>query len=119
MKTLIFSLIFFTQFQLTDQPISSPAIYPGGTTALIEHVQSNLEYPLSAREEAIEGIVKVAFIIKTDGTIGSVGIINGLNEACDAAAKAVVESMPKWSPAFQNNIPVRSRLVLSIKFDLG
>lgn len=92
--------------------------FPGGLDALSTFLYSNIEYPKDAREQAVEGRVKVEFIVATDGSVYGAKILKGLGHGCDQEVLRVINKMPDWRPGRKNTLVVATRLVLSINFEL-
>ncbi len=92
--------------------------FPGGDGELFAFLHKNLNYPQEARVLEIAGVVYVAFVVELDGSITDVKIERGIGSYCDDEAIRLVKSMPAWTPGKQNNIPVRVRYVLRVKFTL-
>ena len=92
--------------------------FPGGDEELFAFLRKNLKYPQEARVIEMAGIVYVAFVVELDGSITDVKIERGIGSYCDDEAIRVVKSMPDWTPGKQNNIPVRVRYILPVKFTL-
>ena len=93
--------------------------FPGGNAALYEFIKQNLTYPKSAKEQGIEGIVYVWFIVENDGSITNIKIVQGLNEELDAEALRVVNLMPNWKPGYRGPHPIgRVPYTLPIMFKL-
>ena len=92
--------------------------FPGGYDSLRNFIRKNLRYPLSARQQGIEGTVYASFIVDKDGKVYSVNIIRGLSPDCDSEVKRLVESSPDWVPGKQSGRPVSVRFVLPIKFSI-
>ncbi|TRZ76129.1 MAG: energy transducer TonB [Bacteroidetes bacterium] len=92
--------------------------FPGGDEALFAFLRKNLKYPQEARELEMTGIVYVSFVVEKDGSITEVTLVRGVGNICDEEAMRVIKSMPDWTPGKQNNIPVRVRYNLPIKFIL-
>ncbi len=107
-------------FSAITDVVGDPASYPGGRTALLEFLKLNIKYPQRAMEEGFSGKVYLKFIVSETGKISNV-IVNkklpGCPE-CDAEAKRVVEMMPDWVPAKNNNTNVSSYFNLPISFSL-
>lgn len=93
-------------------------VYPGGEKALMEYLKSNIEYPVRAREERIEGKVYVSFTILPSGEVHDVIVVRGIGGGCDEEAARVVSEMPNWSPGYENNIAVEVEYHLPISFTL-
>lgn len=92
--------------------------FPGGDEELFAYLRKNLKYLQEARALEMAGIVYVSFVVETDGSITEVTLARGIGNFCDEEAMRVVKSMPNWTPGKQNNIPVRVRYNLPIKFIL-
>jgi len=92
--------------------------FPGGDEELFAYLRKNLKYPQEAMALEMAGIVYVSFVVETDGSITEVTLARGIGNFCDEEAMRVVKSMPNWTPGKQNNIPVRVRYNLPIKFIL-
>ncbi len=94
------------------------AVFPGGDQAVSEYLSENLQYPMTARENFIEGTVTVAFNVLKDGSISNITIMRGLGYGCDEEVIRVIESMPNWKPAVRNGEAVDASARLKIKFEL-
>lgn len=107
---------------MEEEPIfviveSMPA-FPGGEEARLQFLNDNVRYPTMAREAGIQGRVFVEFVIEKDGSVTNVRVVRGIGGGCDEEAIRVVESMPKWIPGKQRNVPVRVRFNMPIRFIL-
>lgn len=92
------------------------ASFPGGKEALEKYISTNMKYPAAAKQNGIEGIVTVAFTVKTDGTIGSIKIVRMIDPDLEQEAIRLVKNMPKWQPAYDNGNPVDSSEEVPIPF---
>ena len=77
--------------------------FPGGPSALFEYLSNNLQYPVVAEENGVQGRVIVTFIVE---------------KSCDKEAIRLVESMPNWIPGKQNGEPVRVKYTVPVTFRL-
>lgn len=89
-----------------------------GEEGLLEFISNNLVYPESAREDGIEGVVVMRFIIMKDGAIKDIKVIRSLDKECDAEALKLIQSMPNWEPAKHNGKKVNCTYTLPINFKL-
>lgn len=101
------------------QIVEEPATPKGGYSAFYEYVGDNMQYPSQARRMGIEGTVYVQFVVEKDGSITDVQVIRGIGAGCDEEAVRVIKNQPNWNPPKQRGKPVRQRIVLPIKFQLG
>jgi len=92
--------------------------YPGGSIEMIKFIQTNVEYPDSARDAEIQGKVYVTFVIDTIGKIDDVSILKGVHPLLDKEAIRVIKKMPSWKPGTQKGKPVRVKYNLPINFKL-
>jgi TonB family protein len=97
---------------------ATPAGFPGGEMASVRFLGANVKYPTIAKENGIQGMVVVGFIVEKDGSITNASIVKDIGGGCGTEAMRVVKTMPKWEPAKQNNQPVRSKVNLPVKFRL-
>lgn len=92
--------------------------YPGGTHELVKFIQQNINYPEDAIEKKIEGTVYVKFIVDHNGDVKDPIIVRGLFPSIDSTAIAIIQSLPKWTPAFQNGKSVDVFYTVPIFFSL-
>jgi TonB family protein len=92
--------------------------FKGGFDALGEFISQNLQYPLTARQQGIEGTSYIEFIVETDGTVTNVKTLRGISGECDAEAERVVKSFPKWIPGKNAGQVVRTKFVIPISYKL-
>jgi protein TonB len=92
--------------------------FPGGDTELMKWLTSNLQYPVIAAEQGIQGRVTLRFVVKPDGSVDDVQIQKSLDPNCDKEALRVVKKMPKWIPGRQNGNPVYVYYSLPVTFRL-
>ena len=90
----------------------------GGMEGWSSYLSANLGYPTTARRKGIEGIVLVAFIVNTDGTVSDFELLRGIGGGCDEEAIRIVKNSPKWTPGMQDGKAVRTRMRLPINFEL-
>ena len=100
--------------------VEEPAEYPGGLAAMRKYFTDNLKYPLSAKENGIEGKCYLKFVIWKTGEISNVKVVRGVTgcKECDEEAKRLVMAMPKWNPGKSNGKSVDSYFTLPIVFKL-
>ena len=93
-------------------------IFPGGMQKLFQYLGENIQYPVEAQKNKIEGRFFLEFVILKDGSVSEVKVIRSANELLDKEAIRVVESMPKWTPGKNKGEPVNVRYVLPVSFKL-
>lgn len=117
--------------------------FPGGQSALMTYIATNVKYPKEAQDCGCAGTVYVSFIIDTRGkvtkpyilkspdicaydhvnkkgktvSIKSPKCIGGVR-ALEVEALRVVESLPDWKPGSLDGEPVRVQYSLPVKYIL-
>ena len=92
--------------------------FPGGPSALFEYLSNNLQYPVVAEENGVQGRVIVTFIVEKDGSISNAKVVKAVDPSFDKEAIRLVESMPNWIPGKQNGEPVRVKYTVPVTFRL-
>jgi protein TonB len=80
--------------------------FPGGASALLEYIAKNTRYPDIALENYIQGRVFLKFVVNTDGSVGVIEIMKGVDPQLDKEAIRVIGTLPKFRPGKQNGVPV-------------
>lgn len=92
--------------------------FPGGQSALMQYLGNNIQYPVEAQENGVQGRVIISFVVENDGGISHVKVAKSADPALDREAMRVVETMPKWIPGKQNGECVRVRYSVPVVFRL-
>ena len=90
--------------------------YPGGVSALMEFIKSNMQYPEEALAERAEGIVQVSFVVEKDGSTTEFEVLDEHHPSLEAEAVRILQQMPKWTPATQDGVKVRVEYTVPVKF---
>ena len=89
---------------------------------LLEFIYENIKYPAIARENGVEGMVVVSFVVEGDGSISAPEVMRDIGAGCGDEALRVVKLMnelnKKWIPGRQRGRPVRVQFNLPVKFQL-
>ena len=86
---------------------------------LLTFLYKNIRYPTIARENGVEGLVVVQFIVERDGSITAAKLLRDIGAGCGQEALRVVNDMPKWIPGKQRGREVRVQYNLPVKFALN
>jgi protein TonB len=81
-------------------------VFPGGNAALLEFIAKNIVYPADALNNNIQGRVILKFVVNTDGSVGRIEILRGIDPLLDQEAIRVVGMLPRFRPGRQNGVPV-------------
>ena len=92
--------------------------FPGGPSALMQYLSSNIKYPVVAEENGVQGRVVCTFVVERDGSITDVRVVKSVDPSLDKEAVRVVKSMPKWIPGKQNGSAVRVKYTVPVTFKL-
>jgi protein TonB len=92
--------------------------FPGGPSALMQYLNSNIKYPVVAEENGVQGRVVCTFVVEKDGSITDVRVVKSVDPSLDKEAVRVVKSMPKWIPGKQNGSAVRVKYTVPVTFRL-
>jgi protein TonB len=103
-------------YELFD--IQKPPSFPGGEAELMKFLAKNIEYPSLAKENNIQGVVALTFVVGKDGSVSDVQIVKDIGGGCGKEAVRVVKTMPKWSAGEANGNPVKVRFTLPVRFRL-
>jgi periplasmic protein TonB len=118
-----FTPVFIQEEEVEEEQIftivEDDPTFPGGQSALMQFLQSNLRYPTMAREAGIQGTVFVTFVVERDGSITDVRVLRGVGGGLDEEAIRVVRNMPRWTPGRQRGQAVRVQFNLPIRFVLN
>nr|WP_314552261.1 energy transducer TonB [uncultured Capnocytophaga sp.] len=82
-----------------------------------KHIKTHFCYPKKALEKGIQGRVVVDFTIKINGTI-KILKITGTDEELKAAARSVIESLPRLIPGKKRGKPIAVKFSCPINFKL-
>lgn len=90
----------------------------GGVSAPVPVHRVQPIYPAPARNANVEGQVTLEAIIRRDGTVGEIRVIEGLRMGCTQAA---IDALNQWrfSPGMRNGVPVDVYFELTVDFVLG
>lgn len=85
---------------------------------MLQFIYKNIKYPAIARENGVEGMVVVRFIVEKDGKITDAHVVRDIGAQCGGEALRVVGMMPKWNSGKQRGRPVRVQFNLPVRFKL-
>jgi protein TonB len=93
-------------------------VFPGGDTAILNYIARNTVYPQQAKLNAIQGKVITRFMVREDGSVSDVTILQSVNPELDAESIRVVSSLPKFTPGMLNGKAVSVWYMIPIDFKL-
>jgi hypothetical protein len=93
--------------------------YEGGMNKALNFVAEKLRYPESAKEGNISGKVIVGLIVKKDGSIDGLHLLQRVHPLLDLEAVRVINLIPKkWIPGEIDNNKVNVIIALPVSFSL-
>lgn len=103
------------------QFVDSMAMPVGGYEPFYRYIGMNIKYPKAARDKKVTGKVIVEFVVERDGSISSknIKILKSPHDSLSEEARRLIKNAPDWIPGKIKGIPVRSKKVLPITFNLG
>ena len=84
---------------------------------LEKHIKTHFRYPKKALEEGIQDRVVVDFTVQINGTV-KILKITGTDEELKAAARSVIESLPRLIPGKKRGKPIAVKFSCPINFKL-
>ena len=102
----------------SEHPQEHMAEFIGGNEALMDWIEENITYPITADLTGVEGKVMAAFDVNPEGTISNVRIEKSANPLLDNEVVSKLQEMPRWKPAFQNGRTVKVKYTLPINFTI-
>ena len=139
LTTAAFSILFVlgsnAQSKSDTEEVLMEPLFPGfdhiedyeqrrteATTALLQYIYKNLNYPETAKKDGIYGRVFIQFMVTSLGEIKDVTIKKDIGGGCGEAAAQVIESMNSldntWTPAMVNGQPVDKLFTVPVVFRL-
>lgn len=98
--------------------IEDPAEFPGGDRALYNFISKNVNYPVIAQENGIQGKVYVKFVVNQQGKVSDGQVLRGVDISLDKEALRVINSLPDFKPGKQRGKPVKVFYNAVINFKL-
>jgi len=94
--------------------------YPGGQKALENFFAKNIEYPMEASENGVEGTVSINFAVDENGKIYAPKLTSEkIGYGLEQEALSAFNKMPKWTPGRIKGKNVKTRFTLPVKFQLS
>ncbi len=98
---------------VSDQPS-----FPGGEAKMMRFIYDNIKYPPIAKDNNIDGMCVISFIIEKDGKITNAKITRDIGGGCGDEALRVIQLMPDWVAGKHNGEPARVSFNLPVRFKL-
>ena len=92
--------------------------FPGGDAALIEYLDSHIQYPPEAVKQGIQGKVVVQFVVEKDGSVDEVKVVRSVDKDLDKEAVRLIKTLPKFIPGCHKGQAVSVWYTLPVAFKL-
>ncbi len=102
----------------TFYPFEERAEFIGGETSLYKFIERKIKYPKAAIKSNAQGVVRVKFVIDTDGSVKEIEVKKKGNPYLDAEAIRVISLLPKWKPGKVEGEFVKMYFALPITFSM-
>ncbi|MEL6636025.1 MAG: TonB family protein [Bacteroidota bacterium] len=96
----------------------SEAFYECTEDLFMAFLFREIRYPLLARENGIEGMVHLRFVVTETGAIEAVEVLRAPSPLLAEECLRLIAQSPPWLPAYRRGQPVRSQHTTGIKFSL-
>jgi len=83
-----------------------------------EYLKTHIKYPYEAKRDKVMERIVVEFFIERDGSVTGAKVTLGKSQQLREEALRVINSLPKWQPAYQYGLPVRFLFWVPITFSL-
>lgn len=90
--------------------------FPGGEEALKKYISDNTVYPEIDKENGVEGIVVISFIVMPDGCLKDIKVEKFVDPDLENEALRVVKGMPAWIPAEKDGTPIEAPSKVEVPF---
>ena len=91
-------------------------MYPGGDTGLKRTIAVNIQYPMQAMEQGIQGKVLLNVTIDTLGRVQGIEFVQHAHPLLEQEAAVVMLSLQQWVPAYRNGEPATFKFTIPINF---
>lgn len=95
--------------------VEEPPLFDG---ELLDFIQEEMKYPLSAIKDSIEGTVIISYIVDTLGHTINHKIIRGVRKDVDLEALRIAKLIKYARPALQRGNPIRVPMTVPFSFKL-
>lgn len=93
--------------------------FPGGGQGLMKTIADQIIYPTEAIRKNIQGSVLCKFVVREDGRVGNVKVIQSADPILDDEAIRVLYSLPAFTPGEQRGKKVPVEFTIPVDFRLN
>jgi TonB family protein len=85
---------------------------------ILDYIQSDMDYPLSAKKIGLQGTVIISDVTNQYGNVTDVKLEQGIATMLNNEALNLIQSLPKFVPTTKNKIPKPCRGNFPVEFNL-
>ncbi len=93
--------------------------FPGGRKAMSQFIKDNIQYPKKAQKNGVQGTVVVECAFDTEGNMTDSKVYQGVDNDLDKEALRVCRAMPRFTPGSAHGVPMKSSLLIQVKFRIN
>ena len=86
--------------------------------AINSYMRRNLNYPILAKKNSIEGKIIVSYTINTEGSVTEVEVVFGKDKYLKEEAIRLVSNLPRFNPVKKRGKPISTKGSMPINFIL-
>lgn len=94
------------------------AEFPGGEAAYENYLKTNINYPIFAVDNHIEGTIFLSLKIDETGRVVGVNVLKKIGGGCDEEAVRALRAMPKWKPGEKNGKKIAVIRYVKVRMEL-
>ena len=83
------------------------------------YLKKNIQYPVAAGKQKLEGDVIVSFVIDKGGNLQQLTVEKDIGGGCDEAVIQALENAPKWNPGIKNGQLIDTKVKMPIHFKIS
>jgi len=115
-----FNLVIPIEVPELKNDMISEATPEDGKMKFFQQFMRKMNVDKYLNDESIYEIKLIAtFIVEKDGSLTNIKITESNEPNLNSEVISVIKSMPKWKPATENGVPVRSDFILPIKIKIN
>ena len=115
----VFNLLIPIEMKEQNLYNTSKAIPEAGKTEYFRQFMQTFNIKNYSAKDKSEISIVATFIVEEDGSLTNIKIIESNEPSLNKEVVRVIKSMPKWKPATENGVPVRSDFKLPIKIKIN
>lgn len=105
-----------------DKDIKTIEKYVCANNRLNNYIHNRLRYPKIALNNRVEGTVTAQFVVRKDGLLEDIVILNDIGYGCGRTVLGIIESMnhmdERWVPGKNGGKAVKVRVAIPVEFRL-